>query len=674
MKDKLCFSQPPRRPVINFRSLLLVTVAGLTLNPCAWAADAPSWMHALVNAPLPEHNEKTEAILMYSETSVTVVAVDKIRTQFRKAYKILRPEGREHGTVRVYLNSQRKVKSLHGWCIPAQGKDYEVKDKDSLEMSPPMIAGIELMQDVKLRVLHIPAPDPGNIVGFEYEVEEEPFFLQDSWGFQTAEPVRESHYMLQIPSGWEYKASWVNHPEVKPTEAGKNQWQWALSDLKALRHEPNMPPFNGVRGQMIVTFFPPGGGATNSFADWNAMGRWYTNLLSTRVEASPQIKQQVAALTGGKMDNLQKMQTLARFVQHDVRYVAIELGIGGWQPHPASEVFTKRYGDCKDKATLLRSMLHEIGIDAYQVVIYTERGAITPETPANHGFNHAIDAIRIPDGVANDSLVAALQHPKLGRLLFFDPTDDVTPFGQIRGALQANYGLLVTPDGGELVELPQQPSAMNSIQRTAKLSLTPDGTLKGDVEETRLGDRARFERAHLLAVTKDTDQIKPVENLLSNSLSSFRITNATVLNLHQWDQPFGWKYTFEAQNYAKNSGNLLLVRPRVIGNKGMSILETKEPRVFPIEFDGPARDTDVFEIAIPDGYVVDDLPPPVDADYSFASYHAKTEVANKVVRYSRTFEQKELSVPVARADELKKFYRMIASDERSMVVLKADPK
>src|SRR6516162_509917 len=137
MKDKLCFSQPPRRPVINFRSLLLVMVAGLTLNPCAWAGDAPSWMHALVNAPLPEHNEKTEAILMYSETSVTVVALDKIRTQFRKAYKILRPEGREHGTVRVYLNSQRKVKSLHGWCIPAQGKDYEVKDKDSLEMSPP---------------------------------------------------------------------------------------------------------------------------------------------------------------------------------------------------------------------------------------------------------------------------------------------------------------------------------------------------------------------------------------------------------------------------------------------------------------------------------------------------------------------------------------------------------
>src|SRR5208282_4156556 len=76
------------------------------------------------------------------------------------------------------------------------------------------------------------------------------------------------------------------------------------------------------------------------------------------------------------------------------------------------------------------------------------------------------------------------QHPKLGRILFFDPTNDVTPFGQIGGYLQANYGLLVTPDGGELVELPQQPSAMNSIQRVGKLTLDANGMLKGGQRST----------------------------------------------------------------------------------------------------------------------------------------------------------------------------------------------
>ena len=88
------------------------------------------------------------------------------------------------------------------------------------------------------------------------------------------------------------------------------------------------------------------------------------------------------------------------------------------------------------------------------------------------------------------------------------------PFGQLPGYLQANYGLLVTPGGGELIELPQQPSMMNSIQRTAKLTLDPTGTLKGDVKEVRLGERASSERWRLRTVTKDTDRIKPIEELL----------------------------------------------------------------------------------------------------------------------------------------------------------------
>jgi len=150
---------------------------------------------------------------------------------------------------------------------------------------------------------------------------------------------------------------------------------------------------------------------------------------------------------------------------------------GGWQPHPASDIFGHRHGDCKDKATLMSSMLHEICINSYKVVINTERGSITPEMPAHLGFNHQIIAIQLPESVSSASLVATMQHPKLGRLLFFDPTDELTPFGQIRGALQANYGLLVTPDGGELVALPMQPSTMNSIRRTAKLTLDTTGKL-----------------------------------------------------------------------------------------------------------------------------------------------------------------------------------------------------
>jgi len=221
-----------------------------------------------------------------------------------------------------------------------------------------------------------------------------------------------------------------------------------------------------------------------------------------------------------------------------------------------------------------------------------------------------------------------------------------------------------------LVQLPQQPSAMNSIRRVGKLTLDASGMLKGDVEEVRLGDRAWSERWRLRTVTKDADRIKPIESLLAGSLSSFQITRASLVNLDHTDQPFGFHYAFQSDNYAKMAGNLLLVRPRVLGSKGSGILETKEPRKFPLEFEGPSRDTDSFDIALPPGYEVDELPPPMDADYSFGSYHSKTEASGQMLHYTRALEIKELSVPVSKMDELKKFYRMIAADERNTAVLK----
>jgi hypothetical protein len=639
-----------------------------TLVPQA-AADAPSWMRSLVGVTLPTYDEKTNAVLLYSETNVTVLSTDKVRTHIREAYKILRPEGRQRGIVQVVFYPGRKITSLHAWCIPAQGKDYEVKDKDAVDQSA--TEGFEVFSDVKNRFLRIPASDPGSIVGYEYEIEEQPYFLQDIWAFQGRDPVRESHYSLQIPAGWVFKASWLGHPEVKPDEAGGNTLQWAIKDVQEIRYEPEMPPLTGVAGKMIVSFFPEGGTSRkNEFASWDGMGSWYVNLTSDRMDASDGIKQEVATLTAGKTTLLPKMQAIAKFMQHDIRYVEINLGIGGFQPHSSPDVFAHRYGDCKDKATLMHTMLHEVGVDSYHVLINTERGSVTNDAPAHNGFNHAILAIKLPNDLQDPSLVAVMQDPKLGRILFFDPTNEVTPFGQIGGYLQANYGLLVTPGVSELVELPQQPTAMNSIQREGKLTLDANGVLKGDVKETRLGDSARDERMRLRSVTKTEDRIKPIENLLGGSLPSFQIEHASVVNVDQTDQPFGFNYTFQSDHYAKTAGDLLLVRPRVLGSKSSGILETKEPRKFPVEFTGPSRDTDSFEIALPPGYEVDELPPPMDVDYSFGSYHSKTEASGQTLHYTRSMEIKELSVPVSKMDELKKFYRMIATDERNTAVLK----
>jgi hypothetical protein len=609
---------------------------------------------------------------MYSETTITVVSADKVKEQVREAYKILRPSGREYGNVVVYINSQRKVTNLHGWCIPAQGKDYEVKDKDAADVSIATVPGSELMSDVRERILQIPAADPGNLVGFEYTVEEQPLLLQDLWGFQAEVPVRESRYNLLLPAGWEYRTSWLNYVESQASSLGDHQWQWSVHDVDPIRRERDMPPIRGVAGQMVVSFFPGGGPSGNGFASWQGMGDWYRTLTLGRRDASDEVRQKVATLTAGSKTPLEKMRALAQFVQHEIRYVAIELGIGTMQPHAAGEIYVHRYGDCKDKATLLSSMLHEIGVDSYYVLINNRRGSVGLDTPAHYGsFNHAILAVKFWDASLDPSLVALLRDKKLGNILFFDPTDELTPFGQISGPLQGNYGLLVGPDGGELVRLPQQPPGMNGVGRSAKFSLDRTGKLTGDVKEVRAGDRAWSERWALRTANKGSDRIKPIEGMLGDSLANFRLTAATVTNLEDFDQPLRLNYSFESESYAKKAGNLLLVRPRVVGIKSSELLETKEPRKFPIEFDAAVRDTDVFDIAIPAGYVVDDLPAPTDADYSFGSYHAKTEANESMIRYTRSFEIKELSVPANRSDELRKFYRAIAADERGTVVFKS---
>ena len=674
MSNKSSCNLERQRRRTEFRAaraaVALFAMVCLWLGPQVAAGDAPAWIHALVSAPMPKIDEKTEAVLLYSETVLNVQANGKIKSIERRAYKILRPDGKGYGTVRADFDAETRITSIHGWCIPAQGKDYEVKDKDSVETALFGVMNGELVSDLRTKLLQIPASDPGNIIGYEIEHEDRPYVLQDLWMFQDTIPVREARYTLQLAPGWEYRAVWLNHEEVKPTSVGNNQWQWVVSDMKAIRPENSMPSWKGVAGQMVVSLFPSGGGANKGFADWNEMGRWENGLAAGRREVSPEIKQKVAALTASSATPLEKMRALAQFVQRDIRYVAIQLGIGGWQPHPAPEIFVHRYGDCKDKATLLSTMLKEIGVESYYFSVNTTRGAVTPATPAIRWFNHEILAVRLSGDVKDASLVAVLEHPKLGRLLIFDPTDEWTPFGQLRGELQSNYGLLVTQDGGELLKLPQLPASRSGVQRTAKLKLGPNGTLSGDFAETRLGDSGLWQRMTLRSVTKEADKIKPIETLVSHSLSTFQITKASVLNLNLTDQPFGYQYSLVAENYAKNAGNLLLVRPRVLGSKSSDLLETKEARKYPVEFDGPSRDTDTFEIALPAGYEVDDLPPPVDADYGFASYHSKTEVSGNTLKYTRTFEVKELSVPLNRVEELKKLYRIIAGDERNTAVLK----
>jgi hypothetical protein len=675
MKNRLCCPMvqalPSSRSSIPAArmSVALATIVAACFASTAWANSLPEWAQAQVNISLPEHTEETAAALLYSEVALTVESNGKIERLERKVYRILRPQGTAKGVVRLDFDAQSKITRMVGWSLAADGKVREVSDRDAVDTALIGINNGELESDLRSRLLHIPAAEPGSLIAYETQQEMRPYVLADEWSFQEASPVREAHYSLQLPPGWQYKATWIHHDNESATAAGASGWQWVVRDVKGIRAERQMPSFDAVAGRLAIALIPPSGKG-QGFQSWSEFGTWYQTLTQGRRDASPEIKQKVLELTTSQTTTLAKEQALANFVQGDIRYVAIELGIGGLQPHRAQEVFTHRYGDCKDKATLLSSMLKEIGVDSYYLMINTERGAIDGSTPASPDFDHAILAIQLPQNLSDPNLLAVVNHPKFGPLLLFDPTDTYTPLGQLSGTLQNSYGLLIGPDGGELIRLPQMPPGASSIQRTALLQLDDAGTLHGDVHERRTGDEAASERSTVVAATEPTDQIKSVESVLDESFPTYQLTHAAIGNLHASTRPLDWTYSFEVPHYAKWSGTLLTLRPRVIGSKSTDLLETREPRRYDIEFEGPRRDTDTFEISLPEGYSVEGTPPAVDEEHTFGSYHSKTEFSGRVLKYTRTYEIKNPTLPAAQADELKEFYRVIANDERMVAMLK----
>jgi hypothetical protein len=661
--------RPPRTTSL---ALALAGVVALLacFAPPALADSAPEWLRAAAQEKLPDYDKDTNAVILLDETRTTVHDNGEIDTLHRGAIRLLRPEARrEYGGIAVDFDKDTKISYLKAWTIESNGHEIAVGDKDTTERG--YLSDIEYI-DVKVRALQFPEANPGNVVGYEYVQRERPEIFEDIWGFQSTSPIHRSRFTLQLPPGWEFNTLWGNHAEQQPQSSGANTYAWEITDSPAIEVEPQMPPWTVIEGHMIVKYFPRDPKMRpKTSGSWNDIALWYQGLIEPRRVATPEIKSKVAELTSGLQDPIDKIRALASFAQRQIRYQAVEIGIGGHQPHAAGDTFQHRYGDCKDKATLLNTMLQEIGIQSYNVMISPERGVVRPDFPLLY-FGHSIIAIHLPDNISDAGLYGIVNDPQLGRLLFFDPTDEYLPVGYLPWELQDNDALVVTANGGKLVHIPLFPSAANRLVRTAKLNLNATGDLSGEIHEMEWGGPAAQRREEFLDV-QPAKRAEIFDHFLAGFLNNFNLTGATLGNLEQNDESFVLDYKFVSTGYASSAGDLLFVRPRVVGDKSTSYLRLftqQKPRKYPIQFEEATRQDDVFDITLPPGYVVDGLPKPVQAECDYATYKSETSVVNGVMHYKRSFEIKDVTIPTEKLPAIRDFLQQVAADQSTSAVLR----
>lgn len=318
-------------------------------------------------------------------------------------------------------------------------------------------------------------------------------------------------------------------PAEPSTIDGETTLAWHLTDIPALDSEPLGPPYTAV-AQFI---------SVSSYADWDALGQWYGPLFSEQMVLDDAARTAGRTALKGATDPAEKVRRLYDYVVKNTRYVGIELGVHGWKPFKASEVHRRRYGDCKDKATLLSALLRDNGVDATLTLVRTaDRGPV----PANHAtmwaFNHAITYV-----------------PELD--LFLDPTAEFNGSSELPTADQGAVGLIVYPDGRtKRVTLPISDSKQNTNASTYQAEIARTSQLKLQGTETFTGAPAAEVRRFL---QEPEQRIRRIEEPLAQIFPGVKVTRADFSDLDNFEREVSYSYDIEVPSYGRRDTDSLSV-------------------------------------------------------------------------------------------------------------------
>jgi transglutaminase-like putative cysteine protease len=278
-----------------------------------------------------------------------------------------------------------------------------------------------LYSDLRLAVLEVPGVGVGDVI--EYEVRTEREALDLDWRLDAEVPVVSSRFELELLAGaavqWGVSGRGHLDRSARPTSDGGGgalRWTWREHDLEAA------PP-EAARHLRLAPA-----------RTWSQLGDDYRELVRGLETAPPEALGELADFER-RNPGLSPEEAAFRYVRDEIRYVAVEIGIGGLRPHPPKEVLLRRYGDCKDMAMLLVGLYQARGIPAHLTLISTRHhGVLDPDLPSLAFFDHAIVALPSEHGYR-----------------FADPTDKEGHLGQLGREIDGQLGLVITASAAQLV-------------------------------------------------------------------------------------------------------------------------------------------------------------------------------------------------------------------------------
>ncbi|PYS46836.1 MAG: hypothetical protein DMF68_17855 [Acidobacteria bacterium] len=635
----------------------------------AFAGDeAPAWLQTDAAIKVPAYERDVPAVVLHDEQNVTVNEDGRLTIVKTFAIRILNREGRALAeAAEIYLTDAGKVKDMHAWLIRPNGSVKKYGKDETIDQ-------IEDANDVynEYRVKVISASneaDAGMVFGYQITSEERPLFNQDIWLFQSHLPTLLSRYTLALPQGWRASSFTFNHSKVEPSTSGST-YTWELHDLAPIEYEPASPRIINLAPRIAINYFPSEGtsssGSARSFDNWAEVSRWATALHDPQAATDDQITAKARELTANAKTELEKIQAIGHFVQN-LQYISIDIGVGrgnGYRPHAASQVLAKAYGDCKDKANLMRALLKAVNITAYPVTIYLgDPTYVREEWASPTQFNHCIVAVHVSDETQSPTIV---QHPKLGRLLIFDATDESTPVGDLPDLEQGSLALVVAGDDGALIRMPTTPPESNKVEREANVNLAADGSITATVRERAVGQKAADFRREFRKQSRATYQ-KMIEGWVTHDVNGAQVSKVEPTDDAAADR-FTLDVEFTANSYAQVMQDRLMVFKPAIVARRESLFLTAATRKQPVIL-APNAYTETVRVKLPAGFDVDEMPDPVKLNTPFGSYTTTYEVKDDQLVFTRNLTLRATTIPVEQYDQVRNFFARIRAAEQSPVVL-----